>query len=74
MIYRKRHYTPPPMRAVRGVIYRLTMNMPDGAELSISYTVKEEDWQRPVLAAQLRHMRRVLRQRAESYMLGLRAC
>lgn len=76
MIYRKRPYTPPPGRAIRGTEYSIEMRAPDGSVLRMTYLVRNADvdlsrYPRQRIARQLRAMRSRLRDRMEQYLLGV---
>lgn len=74
MIYRKRAYTPPPMRRVCGTEYSIEMHAPDGAVLRCSYLVTNEEQMvqpRKLIADELHRMRRTLRDRMDQYLLGV---
>jgi hypothetical protein len=72
MIYRKRPYTPPPLRRVSGVEHRITATAPDGTTFSISWCIRDDEaelmrYPRSYMAERLRNMRRVLRERLVQY-------
>lgn len=76
MIYRKRAYTPPPLRRVSGTTYTLTQTAHDGAVVSVSHVISNAQWDamrepRIYLAAQLLQMRRTLRMRMALYLQGV---
>lgn len=76
MIYRKRAYTPPPLRRVDGTEYSIEMRAPDGSVLRTSYLVRNAEvdlsrYPRQRIADELRRMRRALRERMEQYLLGV---
>lgn len=76
MIYRKRAYTPPPLRRVGGITYTVSQTAPDGAVISISHTIDNRLWDsmhypRKNLAAQLWSMRHAIRCRMHDYLTGV---
>lgn len=76
MIYRKRAYTPPPLRRVCGTEYSIEMHAPDGSVLRMTYCVRDDDvavmrCPRQRIAGQLLAMRRTLHDRMDQYLLGV---
>lgn len=76
MIYRKRAYTPAPLRRVCGVVHEVTLKAPDGMVFQISWAVRDDEakvmnYPRAYMAERLRCMRRALRERVAQHNNGV---